>query len=281
MLTFTTLASGSSGNAALVSCGDTHVLLDAGVSARRITSGLAELGVAPGDLSAVLVTHGHSDHVAGLRVLAKKLAAPICATGETCRALERAGVCGEGAGLLSPREAGRGFPVGALWVEPFSTPHDAPGSVGYSIAAGDFRMVLCTDLGHVTREVERAVRGCDLLVCETNHDEDWLRSGPYPYHLKARILGDFGHLSNEAGAQLAAMAVRSGTRAVVLAHLSAENNTPARAHQAVCRRLREMGCDPERDVAIAVAPRSQPGRTWRLARGADVRRSGEREAALC
>ena len=264
MLSFTTLASGSTGNAALVSCGDTYVLLDAGISAKQITAGLGALGVSPAQLSAVLLTHEHSDHVSGLRVLNKKAAAPIYATAPTCRAWYRKNPVPEVRAMMREQEAGTGVQIGALWVESFPTPHDAAGSVGYSIAGDGGRMVLCTDLGHVTQEVRRAVEGCDLLVCETNHDEDWVRSGPYPYYLKQRILGDRGHLSNEAGAELAALAVQSGTRAVVLAHLSETNNTPARAYEAVCRRLRAMDCDPERDIALSVAPAGGLGITCRL-----------------
>jgi len=131
-------------------------------------------------------------------------------------------------------------------------------------------MVLCTDLGHVTDEVLRAVEGCDLLVCETNHDVDWVRSGPYPYYLKQRILGDRGHLSNEAGAELAAFAAESGTGSVVLAHLSRQNNTPARAYETVALRLLAMGCDPERDISLSVAPASGLGPTVSLGKAAAV-----------
>ena len=262
MLTFTTLASSSSGNAALVSCGDTHVLLDAGISARRISAGLRALGVNPEELSAILITHEHSDHIAGLQVLTKKLRVPIYATAPTCRQLCYRVAFPED--LVRPQEAGSGVQIGSLWVESFPTPHDAAGSVGYSIAGDGARMVLCTDLGYVTQEVLRAVEGCDLLVCEANHDEDWVRSGPYPYHLKQRILGDHGHLSNEAGAELAAFAVEAGTKAVALAHLSQQNNTPAHAYEVVSRRLRAMGCDPERDIALWVAPRAEVGAPYRL-----------------
>ena len=275
MVSFTTLASGSSGNAALVSCGSTHILLDAGVSARRITMGLRALGVEPGELRAVLVTHEHHDHVSGLPVLTKKLSVPILATPATCRCLEQKapGLTS----LLRAQEAGTGVQLGELWVQSFPTPHDAAGSVGYSISGDGGRVVLCTDLGYVTPEVKDAVRGCDLLVCETNHDVEWLRSGPYPYVLKQRVLGDRGHLSNEAGAELAAMAVSAGARTVILAHLSQENNTPARARAAVCRRLEEMGCDPERDIRLTVAPRSELGPLFRLEEGTFP----IREAAVC
>ena len=264
MLTLTTLASGSSGNCALASCGGTHILLDAGISAKRITAGLRALGVEPRELSAVFLTHEHSDHVSGLRVLTKKTGAPIYATAPTCQALRRKHSFDGLDGLLQEQKAGTGVQIGALWVESFPTPHDAAGSVGYSIAGDGGRMVLCTDLGHITDPVRQAVAGCDLLVCETNHDVEWVRSGPYPYYLKQRILGDCGHLSNEAGAELAAWAVASGARTVVLAHLSQQNNTPARAYDAVRLRLTAMDCDLERDISLSVAPRDGLSPTWKL-----------------
>lgn len=260
-MTFTTLASSSTGNAALVSCGDTHILLDAGVSARWITAGLHSLGVTPRQLSAVLITHAHSDHVSGLRVLANKAGAPIYATGPAFWEWYKRSRCDEVKSLFQNLETGAGVQIGSMWIEAFPTSHDAAGSVGYSIAGEGGRMAMCTDLGRLTDEVRRAAAGCDLLVCETNHDEDWVRSGPYSYYLKQRILGPYGHLSNEAGAELAAFAVESGTKAVVLAHLSQTNNTPARAYEAVSRRLRAMDCDPERDISLSVAPANGLGRT--------------------
>ena len=200
-----TLASGSSGNSLLICCGSTYVLLDAGISARRITSALKALGADPTRLSAVLVTHEHTDHVSGLATLTKQLGVPVYATAPTLDRLERK--VPALARLGRALEAGTGFQLGELWVESFSTPHDAAGSVGYAVTGGGARMALATDLGHLTPQVWDAARGADLLVCETNHDEDWVRSGPYPYALKQRILGDRGHLSNEAGAELAALAV--------------------------------------------------------------------------
>ena len=251
MLTFTTLASGSGGNAALVSCGDTHLLLDAGISAKQITAGLAALGVAPRDLTA-------------------------------CGGLYDRNTGSEAADLLRVMEAGTGVQLGGLWVQSFPTPHDAAGSVGYILSGEGGRIVLATDLGYITPAVKTAVQDCGLLICEANHDEDWVRSGPYPYYLKQRILGDRGHLSNEAGAELAALAAESGTRAVVLAHLSRENNTPARAWETAARRLRSMGCEPNLDLSLTVAPRSGLGPTYHLESGRVLQASpsGE-EAALC
>lgn len=255
MTTLHIFASGSTGNAALISCGNTHILLDAGISAKRISTGLRTLGIKPSDLAAILITHEHSDHVAGLPVFTKKAGVPIYATGPTCQAWYRKNRCDEVKSLMQEREAGAGFQIGSLWVESFPTPHDAAGSVGYSLCGDDGRIVLATDLGHITEEVRQAVKGCDLLVCETNHDVGLVKSGLYPYHLKKRILGDRGHLSNEAGAELAAWAVESGAKTVVLAHLSQQNNTPALAREAVGLYLMSMGCDPERDIRLAVAPR--------------------------
>lgn len=279
MLTVTTLASGSSGNAALVSCGRTHILMDAGISARRITLALRELGVAPEELTAILVTHEHHDHISGLPVLTKKVRVPIVASAPTCRKLcYKVPFVDD---LVRGQEPGTGVQVGELWVESFATPHDAAGSVGYAITGDGCRMALATDLGFVTEEVRRRVCGCDLLICETNHDEDWVKSGPYPYYLKQRVLGDRGHLCNEAGAELAACSVQAGARALVLAHLSAENNTPSRARDVVARRLADMDCDPERDLSLAVAPRSEAGPTYVLERGRDMKIIQRKGAALC
>ena len=166
--------------------------------------------------------------------------------------------------LIRPVEPGARFQVGELEAESFPTPHDAAQSVGYVLTDGEKRAAVATDLGYVTPEAERAARGADLLVCEANHDVEWLRSGPYPYALKARILGDRGHLSNEAGAELAWAAVEGGARTVVLAHLSHENNTPARALEVVGSTLARRGAAVGRDVVLEAAPRSETGRVYRL-----------------
>ena len=280
MLTYTTLASGSSGNCALVSCGATRLLVDAGISARRITTALKNLGVDPASLSGVLVTHEHSDHISGLTTLTKQLKLPVYATAPTLRQLcYRIPFLD---GLCREFDPGDGFPVGELWVGSFATSHDAACSVGYTLSGDGCKLASATDLGRLTPEVLNAVRGCDLLVCEANHDEDWVRSGPYPYYLKERILGERGHLSNEMGAELAAAAVEAGARTVVLAHLSAENNTPARARDVVRRRLSACGVDPERDISLTVAPRKDCGPVFRLERGREARaRSVGEGAVLC
>ena len=278
MLSFVTLASGSAGNALLVSGGGTHILIDAGISCRRITTSLRELGVDPGALSAVLITHEHTDHVAGLATLTRQLGLPVYTAAGTGRALCRSNPQLED--HLHTFSAGAGLQIGALWCRSFSTCHDAADSVGYTITLEGCTLAVATDLGHLTSEVLQAVLGAQAVVAEANHDEDWLREGPYPYYLKQRILSDRGHLSNEAGAELAARAVEAGARTVVLAHLSAENNTPARAMDAARQRLLQSGVDPERDIALSVAPQKGPGPVFHVVDGASLG-ALERRAALC
>ena len=260
MLELCTLASGSSGNSLLVTDGRTHVLVDAGISCRRICTGLKELGVEPTELAGVLITHEHSDHISGLTTLTKQLRLPVYASPGTGRQLcYRIAFLEE---LLRPVAPGEGFSVGGLAIESFPTSHDAAESVGYALSAGGRKAAVVTDLGYGTGAVLRGIRGADLLVAEANHDVEWVQSGPYPYHLKARILGDRGHLSNEAGAELAWTAVEGGARTVVLAHLSHENNTPARAHEVVRGVLERRGAAVGRDVALEVAPRSEKSRRY-------------------
>ena len=263
MLEVRTLASGSSGNCLLVRGGGSQVLVDAGISCRRIVNALRELGVEPRELAGVLITHEHADHIAGLATLTRQYRLPVYAsrgTGwELCR---RIAFVEE---VLRPFEPGEAFQAGDLEAVSFPTSHDAAQSVGYVLSHGGKRAAVATDLGHVTAEVARAVRGADLLVCEANHDVEWVRSnGRYPYPLKARILGDRGHLSNEAGAELAWTAVEGGARAVVLAHLSHENNTPARALEVVGGVLARRGAAVGREVVLEAAPRSETGRAYRL-----------------
>ena len=260
MLTLTTLASGSSGNAALVSEGGTHILIDAGISARRITTALKALGVAPADLAAVLITHEHSDHISGLATLSRQLPTPVYASYGTAGAL--VGKLPALEGRLFGFTPGESFQIGPLTVETFATPHDTAQSNGYAVSAGGRKAAVVTDLGHVTEAVQRGIAGAHLLVAETNHDIEWLQSGPYPYFLKERVLGDYGHLSNEAGAELVCEAAEDQARTLVLAPLSKENDTPQRAYDTVRLALERRGAVIGSDVRLDVAPRSEKGPTY-------------------
>lgn len=243
----TIFASGSTGNCALVSHGDTHLLLDAGLSARRITAALSGCGLTPGDLSGCLITHTHADHIAGLATLTKRYSLPLYATPPAGRQLAYRLPVDH---LLHPLELSDSHAIGAITVRPIPTSHDAPGSAGYRLTAPDGRSAcLVTDLGEITPEVEEGIRGVDAAMIECNHDPDCLQNGPYPYYLKARIAGPQGHLSNADGARLCALCAESGAHTVVLAHLSRENNSPALARAAVAQALE--GLQP---VRLEVAP---------------------------
>lgn len=253
MTTVHTLASGSSGNALVISCGETHLLLDAGISCRRISTALRELELTPADLTAILITHTHTDHIAGLTTLLKRCDAPVMGTRQTLWALaDRLGI---GGGRLEPLEPGTPVSLESCQIFAFPTSHDAPGSCGYRVDTNDGSVGVLTDSGFVTDEAAEALSGVELAVLEANHDVETLQSGPYPYYLKRRILGSGGHLCNEDAARFAVTLADSGTEEIVLAHLSRENNTPAMALRAVETALSAAGLAP----ALSVAPRDTLG----------------------
>ena len=254
-----TLFSGSSGNAILISHSGAHLLVDAGVSCRRLTMALESCGVDPQSLSAILITHEHSDHIAGLAILTKKYQRPSYTSPGTARQLAYRIAAIED--VLHPVSPGDAFALGPFTVTAFPTSHDAAQPMGFTFSAGGRRAAVVTDLGYVSREVLSGILGSDLVVCESNHDIDWLQSGPYPYSLKARILGDKGHLSNEAGAALALQCAQAGAHTVILAHLSAENNSPARALSQTETVLSTGGFGA---VVLAVAPRNQPSELYEV-----------------
>lgn len=250
----TIFASGSSGNCALVSHGDTHLLLDAGISARRICAALAHWNLSAEHLTGCLITHTHADHIAGLATLTKRWQLPLYATAPAGRQLAYRLPVDH---LLHPLDPESDELIGSIAVRPIPTSHDSPGSVGYRLTGPDGRSAcLITDLGVVTAQVEEGVRGVSAAVIECNHDPDCLQNGPYPYYLKARIAGPQGHLSNADGARLCALCAEGGAHTVVLAHLSRENNSPALARAAVSKVLE--GLPP---VRLEVAPPACDGLT--------------------
>lgn len=229
------LGSGSKGNALLIECADSRVLIDAGFSARRIAERLRGIGVAPESIDALVLTHEHSDHVSGLEAAVKRWGWPVYGTAGTIAALAR---------TPAPRtaiRAGHAFSIGALTLEPVRTSHDAAEPVGYvaTSSCSGMRAAIVTDLGVVTPEVAAAVQHADVLVLESNHDEVMLRDGPYPWHLKRRVASDHGHLSNAAAGRLASDSVHRGLQQLVLAHLSETNNTPAIALDALAASIRK------------------------------------------
>ena len=246
------LGSGSSGNCAVVRCGTTAVLVDAGLSLRETKRRLAVRGVSLGDVSAVFLTHEHSDHVYGARALSKRAGLPVYATAGTADA---AGFPGPLFADVRTVRGGRDLVIGDLHVRVTSTPHDGVESVCYVFADTDGRRIgMATDLGHLSRPVLDALRDCDALGLEANHDEDLLREGPYPAVLKRRILSDVGHLSNEAAADALKALVGPRTRAVTALHVSRHNNTYPLAERVFREALAGIGSN----VALAVARHDVP-----------------------
>lgn len=250
MTTICTLASGSSGNAALLSREETHLLIDMGISCRRICQSLTALGLTPESLTGVLVTHEHTDHTGGLATYIKKYRTPIYCTPAVSRQLayRLAGI----EPLLRPMEMGETAVFGGVEAEILPTSHDCPGSAAWHFTTPEGRVGYLTDTGYIVEETGERLLGADVLVLESNHDVEMLRSGPYPFSLKKRILGEQGHLSNDAAAGYAVKTVRAGTRSILLAHLSDENNTPELALLTVRQALEEAGLFP----SLAAAPRN-------------------------
>ncbi|MFQ5719007.1 MAG: MBL fold metallo-hydrolase [Acidobacteriota bacterium] len=236
-VTFCTLGSGSRGNATLVQTGRTNVLIDIGFSARETARRLATVGVAGDAIDAILLTHEHGDHVAGAVVASRGWRVPIvCRPAVAGRlGLASANIFGVQSMPMEP------FAVGDFTVTPFPVPHDAVETVGFVLEAQGIRIGYATDLGHVTPEVSRRLKGCHLVALEANHDVELTRAGPYPWSLKQRILGEHGHLSNHASAQLLSGVVGPETSAVVLTHLSATNNAPHLALMEAREALEEGG----------------------------------------
>ena len=249
-----TLASGSTGNCTLVKDGDTAVLIDAGISTKRIVTALKELGMFPEQLNGILITHEHGDHVNGLNTFIKHYEIPIFAPRTVANHLSWsiAGVDD----YLTVLLPGQDYDLHGLSVLPFRTPHDTPESVGYRLT-GNGIFGFCTDFGHVTDEVLEGMRGVDAAVIEANHDLEMLKNGSYPYYLKRRILSDNGHLSNDACGQLSTELYKHGTRKIILGHLSRENNLPSIARKSVLSALSAEGVDTENELVLEIAPENQ------------------------
>lgn len=235
----TILGSGSSGNCTYLETDQSRILIDAGLSLRQVRRRLATIGRAPETLTAILITHEHTDHVYGLPALGKKLRIPVCCNRPTREAIEYQ--------LKSPLdcrvfETGSSFDLGDIRVETFSVPHDAQDPVGYLLRTPAGNLGFLTDLGHATRLVLERVRAANVLVLESNHDVKMLQDCPTrPWSLKQRILGRHGHLSNDAAADAVERIMSAGLRYLYLGHLSRECNRPELAYRVVQERLRNIG----------------------------------------
>ncbi len=239
------LASGSRGNCAIVASARTRILVDAGLSCRETFKRMKAVGGDPQALSAILITHEHSDHVNGLAILAKKLRIPVFMTGATHQAWARAlrDANGEKPQLekFERFESGHSFQVGDILVKPFTIPHDAADPVGFTFRVEGIKVGFATDLGYLPVSVRDHLCGSDVLVMESNHDLEMLRVGPYPWSVKQRVMSRVGHLSNGALADFFSKDYDNHATFVVLAHLSQENNHPEIARREAERALAARG----------------------------------------
>ena len=255
MARFSPLFSSSSGNSMYIAASGSSILIDAGMSAKQLELALRRIDADPAQLRAIFVTHEHSDHVKGLSTFLKKYPLPVYGAAATLDFLDSNGIVPASCELHELE--GREEDVGAFGVQSFPTSHDVP-CVGYRIHTPDDKtMTIATDLGTLTPPVHEALSGCDLVALESNYDLHMLRSGPYPYYLRARIESVRGHLSNdECSAKLLEL-IQSGCKKFALCHLSQENNTPNLALQTVFTTLGAAGVVPEKDCIVQAQRRNE------------------------
>lgn len=254
MARFCPLFSGSSGNSFYFGGRDAGVLIDVGRSARQTVKMLESCEIPLQSIKGIFITHEHSDHVKGLRVFAEKHQLPVYASAGTLQALEENGTV---TAKMTCRvvESG-GIECAGMMIRPFPISHDCAEGFGYKIHTADDRQVtFATDLGYISDQVQQELETSDFVVLESNHDIGMLQNGPYPYYLKRRILSEIGHLSNEICAQMLPHLAQKGVTRFVLAHLSAENNTPDLAFQTALCSLKMAGLHENVDFELAVAPR--------------------------
>ncbi len=250
------IASGSSGNCIYIANEDTHILVDVGISKKRIVEGLKGIGVDASEIDAILITHEHSDHISGLGVMSRAFGIPIYGTKETLDAVAHYKPVGAiDSELFRPILPDTEFNINSLKINPFSTSHDAANPVCYTVASDGKKVAVATDLGEYNEYIVSHLEDLDMVLIEANYDKNMLQVGPYPYYLKQRILGTKGHLSNENSGQLLRTIFSNKLRYIMLGHLSKENNYPELAYQAVKVEIQEA---LNNNVKLSVAHRDRP-----------------------
>ena len=259
MIKICTLFSGSSGNSIFIGKNNTKLLIDAGVSAKRIINALYSIGENPSELSAILITHEHNDHIKGAGILSRRFGIPIYANENTWQVIEK---------LIGPVDVcnkkffytEKNFEIGNTNVLPFNIPHDAVDPVGFNIFIKNKKVTTATDIGHINAKVIKNIEKSDFVLLESNHDVEMLKVGPYPFFLKQRIMGEKGHLSNEMAAKTVVHLVKKGTTKFLLGHLSHKNNFPELAYQTVFSELHRNEIKIGRDILLDIALRNEAGK---------------------
>ena len=261
MVEFCSLFSGSSGNASFIKAGDTRILIDCGGSGTQIEAALKEMGEEPSELDFIFITHEHIDHIKGAGILSRRYDIPIYATRGTWQGMiSRLGKISYD--NIFYIQGGVPFAANDAVVMPFSTPHDANESVGFTIEHNGSRVSVATDIGIMNRTVYDNIKKSDIVLLESNHDVDMLMNGPYSYELKMRILSRLGHLSNDLCAKTSAHLLTEGVKHIVLAHLSSDNNRPDAAYTASENSILSTGAKIGRDITLEVAPRYTPSKRY-------------------
>ena len=262
MLRICPLFSGSSGNSTYIRSAESTLLIDAGVSGKRIQAAMSLIGSDCAEIDAVLLTHEHIDHMAGIGVIIRRYRLPLYLSRITWEAIQDLPIGDIPEGSLHLFAPGDSFCIGDVSVKTFSVPHDAADSVGFRISGSASSVSFFTDIGEMKSEVLSEVAGSNAVFIESNYDREMLFGGPYPWPLKRRIDGNRGHLSNADCAKTAKALLGTGTQYFVLSHLSAENNTPAIAYETTAGHLASEGAVQGKDYKLQVAPRFSPGEPW-------------------
>ena len=257
MFNFCSLYSGSSGNSLFVESENTKLLVDAGVSSKKIEEALANLEIDPTSIDGILITHEHSDHVQGLGTFAKKFNLPVFVNKKTLDAMpkQKEKISEKNIKLFNINEK---FEIGDLKVKPFSIPHDAANPCGFNIFKDNKKISIATDIGHMTNGILKNLEDSIFIMLESNYDPEVLKYSKYPYQLKTRIAGPDGHLSNELAGKTISYLLNSGLKQAVLGHLSKQSNFPELAYKTV---IDEIMCTKydENSLKLSVASRDIPG----------------------
>jgi len=255
------LASGSSGNAIYIKNNKHSILIDAGLSGKELEKRMAAVDLNPADLSALLVTHEHSDHIKGVGVLSRRYDLPVYANDKTWTGSEkRLGKIKE----KNQQIFSGPFMIGELGFIPYATSHDANAPVGYICRCGNQKIGIATDTGFISEEAKKLLKGSDFLILESNHDLEMLMTGSYPWHLKKRIRSEQGHLSNDDAAALLPKLIKDNQPKVLLAHLSEENNNPQIAYITVKNDLEEAGFKIGEDLKLGWATQAKPTKVYKI-----------------
>ncbi len=256
MLNFCSLYSGSSGNCLFVENSSTKILVDCGVSGKKVCEGLESIDKKIEDIDAIIVTHEHSDHVQSLGLISKKYNIPVYANTETWQAMPT-----QSQKILENNKKtfnnDNDFEIGNLLIHPFSTPHDAANPCGFNIYSGKRKISIATDLGHMDNVILENLKGSSFILLESNYDPEILKVSKYPYILKQRIAGPNGHLSNSTAGKTIGCLIQNDLKTVMLGHLSKENNFPELAYQTVVEELIGQNIDTN-EISLSVANRNNP-----------------------